>query len=619
MTFAYAHADTREEDFFEGIDTSFGGLIYLAPHAPASVIAGVKQCSDTITQAIAAPLPTMPGYLAEASGQLSALITATESADFDAFEKASLLHELRVKRTQLNDALALALDLTLDATTHGTNIVVNSLPVVSTTLGTTVISPLTVQREWLESSTGGTRESDSGRTNEPEISADRAFTRTLRTAPTTSPVPSGTALASLSATVTRPYFFRDFIEAPVYQLRDPGLRNAAATPPALTAWATVLYKGVPVTIGRIVHDGPQPISFVPPVSVSLQAHARVMLLSGEPGIDVIASATTPSGAKAPSVELAVPHGWKVKHSASLPMGQTSFLVLPPDVPFTNGRPAGVVTATATFADRSSYTEGYRPVGYPGLISTNFFAPATEHIAGIELRLPQTLPEVGYLPGTGDDVPQYLQWAGLNPIAILTVDDLTPAKLAKFQTIILGVRTYAAHPDLHGAPTRALLDYARAGGNVVVQYQTFEFTADDAPYPLTLGNAEKVVDETAPVHLLNSQLKTENSQLNSSSYALLTSPNLITSTDFNGWVEERGHGFLRTWDTHYTALTETHDPGEPAEGIAPQEPQRGGLITTPMGTDPKHLGRWTYCAFALYRQIPEAVPGAFRLFMNLLQP
>jgi hypothetical protein len=172
--------------------------------------------------------------------------------------------------------------------------------------------------------------------------------------------------------------------------------------------------------------------------------------------------------------------------------------------------------------------------------------------------------------------------------------MAPADLSKYDTIILGVRTYSAHPDLHGAPTQALLDYARNGGNVIVQFQTPEFTGADAPYPLTLGRAEVVVDETAPVQILEP------------ASPVFNTPNKITTADFNNWIEERGHGFLRTWDSHYTALTETHDPG--------QAPQHGGLITTSLGK-----GRWTYCAFALYRQLPEAVPGAYRLFANLLNP
>jgi len=214
---------------------------------------------------------------------------------------------------------------------------------------------------------------------------------------------------------------------------------------------------------------------------------------------------------------------------------------------------------------------------------------------IDLKLPLRYPEIGYLPGTGDAIPAAIKSIGMNPVTILTVADLTPVKLSRYDTVILGVRTYAAHPDLHGAPTQALLDYARNGGNVLVQYQTTEFTVADAPYPLTLGYAaEKVVDETDPVQLLDTNAP------------FLTTPNKITPADFNNWVEERGHGFLGSWDPHYTALTETHDPD--------QDPQRGGLITTNLGK-----GTWTYCAFALYRQLPEAVPGAFRLFVNLISP
>jgi LmbE family N-acetylglucosaminyl deacetylase len=265
---------------------------------------------------------------------------------------------------------------------------------------------------------------------------------------------------------------------------------------------------------------------------------------------------------------------------------------------------------------------YRSIGYGDLPRTIYYPPAPKHVSLADLKLP-TKRHIAYLPGTGDAVPEALASIGL-PVTTLTVADLTPTKLANFDTVILGVRTYAAHPDLHGAPTQALLNFARSGGNVVVQYQTAEFTADDAPYPLTLGrDAEKVVDETAPVQLLlpaqpgtapGGIVKATPSPTPTMEYALLNTPNVITSADFNSWVEERGHGFLSNWDPHYAALTETHDPGSPSEGVLPQAPQRGGLITTPLGK-----GRWTYCAFALYRQLPEAIPGAYRLFLNLINP
>jgi hypothetical protein len=273
----------------------------------------------------------------------------------------------------------------------------------------------------------------------------------------------------------------------------------------------------------------------------------------------------------------------------LPTGQTEFLVVPPPA-----LSAASVTASVAL-DGVNYIEGYRSVGYGNLPRTNYFTPATDHLVPFNGKLPDQLYRIAYLPGTGDAIPDAIAALGLNKADILNVADLTPSTLAKYQTVILGVRTYAAHPDLHGAPTQALLDYAKSGGNVVVQYQTGEFTSADAPYPLTLApNVPQgtVVDETAPVQLLEA------------SAPLLTTPNRITPADFDGWIEERGHGFLRTWDPHYAALTETHDPG--------QAPQRGGLITTQLGK-----GRWTYVAFALYRQLPEAVPGAYRFFVNLL--
>ncbi len=124
----------------------------------------------------------------------------------------------------------------------------------------------------------------------------------------------------------------------------------------------------------------------------------------------------------------------------------------------------------------------------------------------------------------------------------------------------------------------------------MQYQGGTFPA---PLPLAMGRIpERVVDEQAPVKLLDP------------ANPLLTWPNKITSADFDGWFEERGHGFLDHWDPGYTALTETADPG--------QDPQRGGLLVVHRGK-----GTYIYVAFALYRQFPELVPGAYRMLANLL--
>jgi hypothetical protein len=156
-------------------------------------------------------------------------------------------------------------------------------------------------------------------------------------------------------------------------------------------------------------------------------------------------------------------------------------------------------------------------------------------------------------------------------------------------LVVGIRAYSTRPELTAAQLR-LNEFVRRGGTLIVQYQTANFPA---PFPLALGRiAERVVDEQAPVKLLDP------------GNPILTSPNVITTTDFDGWLEERGHSFLDSWDPSYAALTETADPG--------QDPQRGGLLVAHCGK-----GTYIYVAYALYRQLPELVPGAYRILANLL--
>ena len=128
---------------------------------------------------------------------------------------------------------------------------------------------------------------------------------------------------------------------------------------------------------------------------------------------------------------------------------------------------------------------------------------------------------------------------------------------------------------------------------ISQYQTAEYDRNYGPYPLSVpSDAEKVVEENAAVTITKPN------------DPLLQWPNKITPADFDGWVEERGHGFLRSYDPHYTALTEVHDHG--------QDPQTGGLVYARYGS-----GYYVYTAFAFFRQLPEGVPGSYRLLANLL--
>jgi hypothetical protein len=194
-------------------------------------------------------------------------------------------------------------------------------------------------------------------------------------------------------------------------------------------------------------------------------------------------------------------------------------------------------------------------------------------------------------GTGDDVAKTMDEVGVHA-TFLSPEEIASADLSMYDAIVLGIRTYAARPELKTSNSR-LLAYVKNGGVVIVQYQTGEYDHNYGPYPLTLSpDSERVVEEDAKVTLL------------APNDPLMTWPNKITEADFNGWVEERGHGFMRAWDPHYTDLTEMHDVG--------QDPQKGGLLYARYGS-----GAYIYTSFAFFRELPEGVPGSFRILANLI--
>lgn len=204
--------------------------------------------------------------------------------------------------------------------------------------------------------------------------------------------------------------------------------------------------------------------------------------------------------------------------------------------------------------------------------------------------------IGYIPGPGDDVPRMLQQIGYD---VRLIDNgvlphLTPEMLGRFDAVIIGVRAYNSNDKLPAAQS-ALMDYVRRGGTLIAQYNTNNRLAPlnipIGPYPFTIGR-ERVTDEHAPVTLLDPD------------HPLLNWPNRIQSADFDGWVQERGLYFASSWDPKYKTPLSMSDPGESALA--------GGLLLANEGK-----GVYIYTGLAFFRQLPAGVPGAFRLFANLL--
>ena len=199
---------------------------------------------------------------------------------------------------------------------------------------------------------------------------------------------------------------------------------------------------------------------------------------------------------------------------------------------------------------------------------------------------------GYIMGSGDDGPAALRQMGMT-VSELGANRVLAGDYADLDVIVLGVRAYETRPDLVTA-NEALLDFARAGGTVIVQYNKYEFPAGGfAPFPVTINRPhDRVTDETAAVTIL---------ALESPVFA---GPNSVGPADFEGWVQERGLYFLGEWDERYTPVMEMADPGE--------DPKRGGLVVAPLGD-----GLYVYTGLAFFRQFPAGVPGAYRLFANLV--
>jgi hypothetical protein len=195
-------------------------------------------------------------------------------------------------------------------------------------------------------------------------------------------------------------------------------------------------------------------------------------------------------------------------------------------------------------------------------------------------------------GASDRVPEAVAAVGV-PIELVGPDSLARGDLSRYDAIVIGSRAYETDPALVANNGR-LLDYARSGGLVIVQYQQYPFVNGGlAPYPLSIARPhDRVTDETASVRLLDP------------AHPVFHVPNEISAADWQVWVQERGLYFAHDWDSTYTPLLEMHDPGDP--------PLRGGLLVAHVGA-----GTYVYTGLAFFRELPAGVPGAYRLFANLL--
>ena len=267
------------------------------------------------------------------------------------------------------------------------------------------------------------------------------------------------------------------------------------------------------------------------------------------------------------------------------------------------RPAGrlrsgsaEIRAVARDSGGTEYQLGVFTVDYPHIRPRSYTKPARATLQIAPLVLPR-LTRIGYVRGAADRVPEALTSVDL-PITLLSPTVLERGNLDRYDAIVVGPRAYETDAALV-ENNRRLVDYARRGGLVIVQYQQHQFfNGRFAPYSLKVGGTnppvshDRVADENAPVRVL------------APTHPVMLLPNRLGTSDWQGWIQERGLYFARSWDRRYRPILETHDPGD--------SPLTGGLLIAPVGK-----GIYVYTGLSFFRQLPAGVPGAFRLFANLL--
>jgi LmbE family N-acetylglucosaminyl deacetylase len=441
------------------------------------------------------------------------------------------------------------------------------------------------------------------------------------------------ATVPAAAPPTQPYFLRRPLQGSLYDWSDaaPAERGEPFGPPPLTARFRFTLAGAEVTVDReVVHrhgdevlgEVRRPLRVVPRLEaavadsvvvwplarreprnlrVILTSHVRMPLAgrlevtpenlpagaqpagsAGSGGSGGSAGSPGSSAWPAPApVRFELAAGEEEGESVSLPLT----LAPPPAAGRFRLRLAAVVDGG------ESHDLAVPLIDYEHIRPTPSPRRATLDITVADIRVPRQK-HVGYVLGVSDRVPDFLRQVGI-PVELLGAADLAGGHLERYDAIVVGSRAYESDPGLARANPR-LLDYVRAGGLLIVQYQQYPFIQGGfAPYKLEMARPhDRITEETAPVILLDP------------AHPAFNSPNKISDADWQGWVQERGLYFAHSWDPAYQPLLAMADRGGPE--------QRGGLLVAALGK-----GRYVYTGLSFFRQLPAGVPGAYRLFANLL--
>ena len=398
---------------------------------------------------------------------------------------------------------------------------------------------------------------------------------------------------------SNPYWLTEQHSLGLYTVNEQQLRGVPENPRPLKAYFRFTIEGMPIAFESdiaykftdpVKGEVYQPFEVTPPVYVKLERKVFVFPDGKEQSVAVTVKAG--KNGLSGQLRLDVPAGWKSEpalHNFEVKRkGEDAvfrFVLTPP-----SGKSDGTITPVAVVGGRA-FRQSLTRINYDHIPVQTVFEEASGRAVRIELE--KSGSRIAYLVGAGDDIPASLRAIGYE-VTLIEDGGLANTDLSGFDAVVTGIRAYNTREDLRFGQPR-LLEYVRNGGTLVVQYNTNSGLrvplAEIGPYTMNLSR-ERVTVEEAEMRFLKPE------------HPLLNTPNKITAADFEGWVQERGLYFPGQWDNRYDAVLSCNDPGEPARD--------GALLYTTLGK-----GHFIYTGLAFFRQLPAGVPGAFRLFANII--
>lgn len=414
---------------------------------------------------------------------------------------------------------------------------------------------------------------------------------------------SDTIQVSSRATPSQPYWLEERASLGMYQVSDPLLRGRAESADPLQAvfmlsfynaskgeWAAIpavrplVFKRTDPVFGEVY----RPFEFVPAAFVNLNQSSY--LFSSDQPQTVRVTVKAEKADLTGSLTVEIPEGWQIEPAeAAIRIDQSEgeqtvdFQLFPPA-----GQSVGTIYPVLQ-SGSDSYRRAIVRIDYPHIPEQLVMTEESARVVRVSLE--KRGDRIGYIMGAGDDIPVALRQIGYQ-VDLLEETDLD--QLHNYDAVVMGIRAYNTI-DRIGFYQPKLLEYVQNGGNLIVQYNTnrrLKLPMEEiGPYPLKISR-DRVTDETAEVRLLVPN------------HPVLQGPNRITAADFEGWVQERGLYFPNEWSEEYTPILSSNDPGEPA--------RNGGLLIAEYGR-----GHFVYTGYSWFRELPAGVPGAYRLFVNLL--